>query len=635
MENFNSTLHARERELLSYLNSRHTIVTAREISEKMAISQRTIRSDIARINKAMEANGVYIRTIYGKGYSLEIQNREAFHCLFSDEKNIQTREDRIRYLILKLVRSKTTCNLSDLEDDIFISRTTLETDLKEVRRRICENQPFLKMKRCADEMLIEDNELKKRNILIHLYCRDWDYDSRDGITFKDSVMDKETLDCIRVELKKMLDACKLELDDFGLVYLTIALAVCYDRALEGMELKLTGEWKAKYAGNIRREYSIAMNHLTERMSEIWELEIESDVPLWLSVMLCQLNILNLRPVNWQEACEITEPVCLEIEDRTLAMIEDQYGISLKEDREFATNLLIHIQALRNGMISLQPQNLYILEKLKQQFPFLGELACQICRYLEKTCQMMAGTDGEYFLLPLLILAQARQMEMHKEESMRIAVVSHFNKGLTYCLMRQLEQKFGQRVKLDGPYPVYDRNRMEERRPVCILTTVQMDGFRSFDVPVLTVSARLTGNEQEDIEKQIDKMEKQCLLAVLPGERSDYFSSNLSVVIKEKIEFPDILGKMTEQFVKFGFASACPVPDLENGSYVMLENGVMFTCIRGDEQSKTVFGMAELKNTVSWKKYRGIRCVLVLLLNPKQRKYQQGFYQLAQDIAEHQ
>lgn len=93
--------------------------------------------------------------------------------------------------------------------------------------------------------------------------------------------------------------------------------------------------------------------------------------------------------------------------------------------------------------------------------------------------------------------------------------------------------------------------------------------------------------------------------------------------------------MTEQFVKFGFASACPVPDLENGSYVMLENGVMFTCIRGDEQSKTVFGMAELKNTVSWKKYRGIRCVLVLLLNPKQRKYQQGFYQLAQDIAEHQ
>lgn len=109
--------------------------------------------------------------------------------------------------------------------------------------------------------------------------------------------------------------------------------------------------ESKYAGNIRREYSIAMNHLTERMSEIWELEIESDVPLWLSVMLCQLNILNLRPVNWQEACEITEPVCLEIEDRTLAMIEDQYGISLKEDREFATNLLIHIQALRNGMIS--------------------------------------------------------------------------------------------------------------------------------------------------------------------------------------------------------------------------------------------------------------------------------------------
>lgn len=630
----NYTLHARERELLSYLNSRHGIVTAKEISEKMMISERTIRSDIAGINKAMEANGICIRTVYGKGYRLEIQDREAFHCLFSDEKNIQTKEDRIRYLILKIVSGEKICNLLDMEDDIFISRTTLENDIREVKKRISENQPYLQIERHGNEIWTEDDELKKRNVLIHLYCRDWDYDSRDGITFKDSLIEKEILDQIRSELKNMLDVSEIELDDFGLVYLTIALAVCYARALEGKELILTQEWKNRYAEAVRLEYSSAMERLLDRMSRIWEVQIETDVYLWLSVMLAQLNILNLQSVRWEEAKNITEPVCVEIEDQLLKMLEIKYGVCLREDMEFCTSLLIHIQALRNGMISLQTQNLYILENLKQQYPFLGEISYQICRYLEQNFRITAGADGENFLLPLLILAQIRQIEIQKQETMRMAVVSHFNRGLTDCLMKQLKQKFGARVELDGPFPVYDRNKMEMRRPACILTTVQMDVFRRFDVPVMTVSARLTGKEQEDIEKQIQKMEANCLMNGLQKDRFAYFCSDLILSVHEKTDLSKILTDLMQRFADLQFIKEPLSLDWESCSFAMLKNGTLFLYLVGDAQTKTVFGMAELENSISWKQYRGIRHILVLLLNPKQLTQLKGFYQLAQDIAEH-
>lgn len=629
----NYTLHARERELLSYLNSRHGIVTAKEISEKMMISERTIRSDIAGINKAMEANGICIRTVYGKGYRLEIQDREAFHCLFSDEKNIQTKEDRIRYLILKIVSGEKNCNLLDMEDDIFISRTTLENDLREVRRRISENQPYLRIERHGNEIWTEEDELKKRNVLIHLYCRDWDYDSRDGITFRDSVIEKEVLDQIRIELKRMLDTYEIELDDFGLVYLTIALAVCYVRALDGRELVLTEEVRSRYTDSVREEYRSAVDGLLERLSKIWELQIEPDVLLWISTILAQLNLLNLRSVDWEEAKAITEPVCMEIEEQILEMLEKQYGISFGKDLEFCAGFLICIQALRNGMLSLQMQNLYILENLKQQFPFLAELCGKICRFMEKNFQLIVGTDGEYVLLPLLILTQVRQMEVQKENDMRIAVVSHFNRGLTEYLMKQLEQKFGSRVKLDGPFPVYDRNKMEVKRPSCILTTVQMDVFRSFDVPVLTISAQLTGEEQEMIEKQIQKMQERCFLKDLAQERSVYFSSDLSILIRQKMDLPEILKYMKDRFVEFGFVQSL-AKDQEVGSYVLLKNGVLFTYLEGDASARTVFGMAGLEYTISWRQYRGIRMVLMLLLNPGQRRSLQSFYQLAQDIAEH-
>lgn len=632
MENY--TLHAREKELLYFLNSRHGIVTAKEISKKMAISERTIRSDIARINQAMENRGVFIRTVYGKGYSLEIHDRAFFHRLFSEEKNIQTREDRIRYLILKLVRSEGNCDLNDLEEDIYISRTTLENDLREVKAKISDNQPYLQMERRGNKILVEENELKRRNILIHLYCKDWDYDSRDGIMLTDSVIEKETLNQIRYEIKQVLNEYQIELDDFGLIYLTLTLAVCYLRALEQKELILPESWNETEKRESQRKFEDAAFTLLKRLSEIWELLIERDVYRWISVILRQLSILNLRYTTWQEALEKTDAVCVEVERKLLLRVEEQYGMSLVGDENFCTILLLHIQALRNGMISFQPQNRYILESLRLQFPFLGDVAHYMRMCLEKLCRIKLGMDEENYLLPLLLLAQNNQLEKRKSQSMKIALVSHFNSGLTYYLMKWLERNYGTRVKFDGPFPVYDRKWMEAVKPSCVLTTVQMDVFRRFDIPVITVSAQLTRNELESIEKQIQKMEKECLYPGLPKERAKYFHSDLVLSLKEKMNLETVLDIMTEKMKNAGIIKCEFSPDWENCYCTLLVNGMLFIYVIGDESTDSMFSMADLEMVTVWKQQKGIKKVLLLLLNSSERRYLGSFYQLAQDIAEH-
>lgn len=632
MENY--TLHARERELLHFLNSRHGIVSAKEISKKMAISERTIRSDIARINQAMETSGIFIRTVYGKGYSLEIRDRAVFHRLFSEEKNIQTKEDRIRYLILKLVRSEESCDMNDLEEDIYISRTTLETDLREVKARISENQPYLQIERRGNKIWVEENELKRRNILIHLYCKDWDYDSRDGIALTDSVIEKETLNQIRIETKQVLDEFQIELDDFGLIYLTLALAVCYSRALEQKELILPESWNGTESMESRKKYEKAVFTLLNRLSKIWELLMEADVYRWMSVILSQLSILNLRYISWQEALEKTDSACAEVEKELLLRVKEQYGMSLVTDENFCTILLLHIQALRNGMISFQPQNRYVLDSLRIQYPFLGDVAHYMCMCLEKFCRIKLGMDEENYLLPLLVLAQTNELEKQKGQNMRIAVVSHFNSGLTYYLLKRLERSYGMRIKFDGPFPVYDRKWMETVKPACILTTVQMDVFRRFDVPVITVSAQLTRNELEKIERQIQKIEEKCLYRRLPRERSHYFRSDLVLSVKQKMSLEEVMDIMAERVRNVGIMKYEFSPDWENCYYTLLTNGMLFTYIMGDMSSDSVFSMADLETVTVWKHQKGIRKVLLLLLNPSERKYLSSFYQLAQDIAEH-
>ena len=90
-----------------------------------------------------------------KVYDLKVGSRKVFHELFSEQDLIVTREDRIRFLILKLVREDGWCDLLQLEDDLFVSRTTLENDLKEIRRRITKHQPYLPLMRRAAVCVLE------------------------------------------------------------------------------------------------------------------------------------------------------------------------------------------------------------------------------------------------------------------------------------------------------------------------------------------------------------------------------------------------------------------------------------------------------------------------------------------------
>ena len=54
--------------------------------------------------------------------------------LFSEKENYVTKEDRLRTLILKLLRENDWCDIGDLEDKMFVSHTTLEKDIKGIKK---------------------------------------------------------------------------------------------------------------------------------------------------------------------------------------------------------------------------------------------------------------------------------------------------------------------------------------------------------------------------------------------------------------------------------------------------------------------------------------------------------------------
>ena len=131
------TLHRRQRRLLTLLRAQQKIVTSKELAAQMEVSDRTIRNDVQVLNKVLAACDARIETIRGKGLILRAADPKSamLNQLAYAESSLQTKEDRAQFLLVELLLADDGIQADSLEDEMFISRTTLETDIRFIQKR--------------------------------------------------------------------------------------------------------------------------------------------------------------------------------------------------------------------------------------------------------------------------------------------------------------------------------------------------------------------------------------------------------------------------------------------------------------------------------------------------------------------
>ncbi len=636
-------LHARQKQLLYLLNCQHGLVTGSELAAKLNTSERTVRNDILQINEVLESQDVHIQAVRGKGYWLLVGNRAVLHELLSDGENKQTRQDRIRYLLERLVRSDEWCDLMDLEDEMYVSRSTLETDLKEIRLRISENQPCLPMLRNGNYIKLENNENKKRNILIHLYSENWDYDSREGIVLKDGIFCEDIFNHFRKVWKLILRQKRIELDDFGLIYLILASAVAYARFSQQNHLMIV-------------DRPCRTPEITMAAEEFWNrvgAELGCQVPRLeydgLAGILEQLVILNFDRVERPQIALPMDERCDKFAAQLLEEIRELYYVDFSKDERFCAELLLHIQALLNCMISVQHQNRYMEEALRIKYPFLGDIAGYLGRRLKALCGVHLKEFDENYLVPFLVTAWHRMEGKKKNRKISVAVVSHLNFGLTYYLMERLNGNLGPNVDLMGPFPIYDRSRIDEAGPMLIITTARMDAFRKYNIPVIHVSPLVEAEELENIRQGLDLVRSRLHTLPLPSGKSMETPADIILNIEKKTELSEVIKLVAETQKRSESQIAAEQPKAAQHGYCAesrnsaeQQNGGQYTAEYSVSQISSeclfLYDIGGVPSTVSavvccpagiaWKQNRGIKCVVILRICADERRYLQAYYQYA-------
>ena len=162
--------------ILNVLSTKH-YQTSSYIGLTLNISEKTVRNRIKEVDCIINKHGANIISKQRMGYKLQINNVESYDS-FIGEVNVNNviipanSKERVAYIITHLLWCDDYLKLDDLADELYISKSTLNNDMKKAESILYEynieilRKPYYGMKIIGSEVDIRSclvNQIEKRN----------------------------------------------------------------------------------------------------------------------------------------------------------------------------------------------------------------------------------------------------------------------------------------------------------------------------------------------------------------------------------------------------------------------------------------------------------------------------------------
>ena len=202
----------------------------------MHVTDRTIRSDIQIINEILEKNGSKIKLKRKTGYYIEINDQEKYNAfLYSIKQNkmnnleLDTSQDRIKYLLNILLYSNNYISLDDLADKIYVSKNTLQNYIKTLKNIFLKyNLEYISKTNVGIKVIGNENDKRKclvENVLSFNFQNYVTGFTKDEYTLFEGI----DLDLLKQIIANKLTVAQIKTNDFNFKNLIIHFALMISR----------------------------------------------------------------------------------------------------------------------------------------------------------------------------------------------------------------------------------------------------------------------------------------------------------------------------------------------------------------------------------------------------------------------
>lgn len=604
-------------QILKLLLKNKECVTGDHLAVSIGVSSRTIRNDIKDLNKTLEDHGASVAAEIGQGYYLNIEDQKKF-SMFQDEmekrekekdfKNIipSEPEDRVRYIISKLLLStlngrKEKIEFFDLEEELFISTSTLKKDFRSIDK-ILKNYDLKTSITKKDGVKIVGDEAKIRYCISEYIFNSKGYFGMEENQFYQSIFTEQEIENLKVILLDVISAYNLRLTDLAfknvLIHSLIMLkrfakqkSVTYeDGDIETFEKKVEFECAKDIIGRIKRAFDVDLGNEVYYLTQ--------------HLISSQRFLIDDPKDDYEYKNEI---------EKILIRIKDETKIDLSDDKQLINGLAMHLSAaLQRMRFDMNIRNEF-LDSIKNMYPLAFELAVIAGEVIEENFQFKTRENEIGFLAMHFGAALERKGLNEKKPRKKAIIVCYAGVATAMLIKEKIEQNFGHKIEVVKTCSQQEVNQDLIDQVDLVLTTAELSDFQSDKIKKINLfldetDIQVIGNILKE-EDQKDAINYRKIF------RKELFFYDVEFKNKE-----EILEHMTKEMQVRGLISEearQSVFKREEMATTELGNMVAIPHAMSNDSGDAVVSVMILKKPILWENEK---VQVVLLLNVPKTQY---------------
>lgn len=482
-----------ELEIINLLLSQDTVHYS-DIGEKINRSKKTIAKYLDHIEREVLKYGVQLNRKRNVGIYFTGNTETLVNAIQNGELNevSEDKEERIVSIFSTLLTCEGSVLIQDLADSLYISRSTLENDLVNIKRRLIDSGATLQ--NTHQGIYISASEKVKRKLLSQLLEMYWGKNNFWPTAKKSNMIDHSILQSLShlfdsEIVQKVLDSLNqlqkrvnLKLDDYEYQSLTVHLVIAIERLRKGEPLL------GKELDIRQDELKDSTKLLVSILENSFKMKLPEDEQRYINI-----HILAAETDNKSVSDDVR---IFNLE--TKSDLDTFLRESLTDyDEVLIDNLLLHLTpAIKRFSLELNVYNPYTAE-IKKFFSLAYNMAVDLSIKLKKVYKVNINEDEIAFI------ALHIQAYLERKESKRIEAVIVCSTGLgTARLLEQRVRKyFSDRLKITR---VISLQEIKEH-PISeelIISTVNM---QYKEAPVIKVSPFLDDFSANAISNKVDEL----------------------------------------------------------------------------------------------------------------------------------
>ncbi|CAI9394087.1 BglG family transcription antiterminator [Niallia circulans] len=493
-------LSSRMKQVLRELLAADTPVTGEYLATVNHVTARTTREDIKNLDALLNNHGAKIISVISKGYTLEIWDKPVFqqylHSIFventlSHVSIPKTPEDRVTYIIIRFLLNDHYLKLDDLADELFVSKSTIQQDIKNVKEILqkyditLEARPNYGLKAVGDEI--------KVRFCLSEYVLDRKKQSTNTIDSPlPSIFDDENMEAIQEIILRQIKKYQITLSDIAINNLFIHIVIARKRII-------SGHYVAIFHADMdeieqQREYHVA-NEIAKEVEELYQIKFPQAEIAYIAMHLLGTKLVTQKKGHIDH---VIEDDILQLVDFVLAKMEEKLDLGISKDEELIFGMSMHLKPAVNrikyGMNIRNP----MLQEIKNNYPLAYEAGI-IAGLAIKEYTEIEMDENEIGYLALHIGAAMERKKLHSGPK-RCLVVCASGLGTAQLIYYRLKSYFGSNLEVIGTTEYYMLDQYNLNEIDFIVSSIPIK--ESFAVPVIEVNAILKESDLKAIEKFI-------------------------------------------------------------------------------------------------------------------------------------